>query len=410
MGDLSSLSRTLEFIKGKFAEYYERASSKLKPPSSLERRELGFSLFEGGIIRHKRFTSLDGLTSTLKALAPSDVYYSCAYYERPDATMEEKGWLGADLTFDIDADRIRTACEKAHDSWVCTSCGAAGRGVAPGACPTCNGSKFEETTWLCDVCLEPAKAEVLKLLEFLVDDLGLSEDDIDVYFSGHRGYHVHVESDVVRGLDAEARREVVDYVMGIGLDIRLHGFEIRGTRRPRVVSCPKLDDVGWRGRLAKGVYEFLSIATRESLEGIGLRDKVIDIILAQRDQLLKGWGLLKGVDVNGWRRIAKKGAELRSANVDPVVTTDVHRLIRLAGTLHGKTALRKVKAPLSGIEGFDPLKEAVAFERGEVTIFVYEAPEFRLGERTYGPFKEKMVELPTAAALILLCKGVAIVR
>jgi hypothetical protein len=63
--------------------------------------------------------------------------------------------------------------------------------------------------------------------------------------------------------------------------------------------------------------------------------------------------------------------------------------------------------PISDIEGFDPLKSAVAFKGGEVSLFVSEAPEFRLGDVRYGPFKNAEAELPTAAALFLLCKGAA---
>ena len=93
--------------------------------------------------------------------------------------------------------------------------------------------------------------------------------------------------------------------------------------------------------------------------------------------------------------------------VDTVVTTDVHRLIRLTNTLHGKSGLMKVAFPTSEMEEFDPFKEAIAFKEGEATIVVEEAPQFRLGEEAFGPFKNRRVELPMAAAMLLLCKGLA---
>jgi DNA primase small subunit len=40
-----------------------------------------------------------------------------------------------------------------------------------------------------------------------------------VFFSGHRGYHVQIENEVVKTLDAMARKEIVDYVSGLGLAI-----------------------------------------------------------------------------------------------------------------------------------------------------------------------------------------------
>jgi DNA primase small subunit len=94
-----------------------------------------------------------------------------------------------------------------------------------------------------------------------------------------------------------------------------------------------------------------------------------------------------------------------SAKIDTVVTTDIHRLIRMAGTLHGKTGLKKVEFPLSRLADFDPFKEAVAFKDGEVKVFVSDAPEFRLSGNMFGPYRSQTVKLPTAAALLLICKG-----
>jgi hypothetical protein len=60
---------------------------------------------------------------------------------------------------------------------------------------------------------------------------------------------------------------------------------------------------------------------------------------------------------------------------------------------------------MSAIDVFDPFKSAVAFKIGTVGVFVSDAPEFRLGDETFGPYKNRKVELPTAAAVLLICKG-----
>ena len=98
-----------------------------------------------------------------------------------------------------------------------------------------------------------------------------------------------------------------------------------------------------------------------------------------------------------------KAVEKRSARIDTVVTTDVHRLIRLPGTLNGHTGLLAVRVPGEKIDEFDPFAESPAFQ-GLMRIRVRDAPEFRLGERRFGPFREEVVELPAAAAMLLLCK------
>ena len=365
------------------------------------------------MLRHKVFRDVNTLRSFLKTIVPSDVYYSSAYYERPEEEMSGKKWLGADLIFDIDADHIPTPCAKAHDIWACSNCGAVGRGVSPKKCPTCGEQKFNEKTWPCEVCLESAKAEAIKLIDILTKDFGFSSEELKVGFSGHRGYHVHVESEEVRALDSMARKEIVDYVLGIGLEAEFHGLGERGGKGSRVLAGPDLYDLGWRGRIARGTYELLLTASPEELEKIGLKKKGIDTITQHKEALLESWkekgpwGIIKGIGKESWRKIAQYGVERQSVKIDTVVTTDIHRLIRLANTLHGKTGLKKIEVPITGVEHFDPLKSAVTFKEGSVTVLVSDAPQFRLGDETYGPYKEQKIELPTAPALMLLCKGVA---
>jgi len=181
------------FVRDKFAEYYGSDSFFVHPPTSIEKREFGFLMFKTRImLRHKAFRNADDLRSFLTRIIPSDVYYSSAYFERPEREMDEKGWLGADLVFDIDADHIPTPCAKDHDRWVCTSCGTTGRGLAPNECPACGERGFNERTWPCEVCLESAKAETMKLIDMLIKDFGFRPEEILVSFSGHRGYHAHL--------------------------------------------------------------------------------------------------------------------------------------------------------------------------------------------------------------------------
>ena len=400
-----------DLIQKMFCEYYGEADFLVKEPSRIEEREFGFLLFRGEMLRHKGFKSADELQDFLRSFVPSHVYYSCAYYENAEAEMDKKGWLGADLVFDIDADHIPTPCNKLHDMWVCGNCGFTGKGITPEKCPFCGGQGFNVKTWPCEVCLRSAKTETVKLLDMLMRDFGFSEKEIRVFFSGHRGYHVHVESEAVKTLDAVARKEIVDYVSGLGFEAVFHGLSEKGWRMAHVLRGPSLNDSGWRGRVAKGVYDFILGAEEEDFKRMGLKKNVIAAILKNKDMILKSWddagpwSAIKGVGFETWKKIAGFCAKSQSANVDTVVTTDIHRLIRLAGTLHGKTGLKKVEFPVSAIEDFDPFKSAVAFNKGTATVLVSDAPEFRLGDGVFGPYREQRVTLPTAAALLLICKG-----
>ena len=400
---------TKDFIQAKFSEYYEKNSRTIQPPTSMEKREFGFLLLKERImLRHKSFKTAEELRDTLKRLIPSNVYYSSAYYERPEEEMQEKGWLGADLVFDIDADHIPTPCAKAHDTWTCTNCKTTGRGTPPKKCPKCNEQRFEEKAWPCEVCLECAKEETIKLIDILTKDFGLSTKEMSLGFSGHRGYHLHVESKEISTLDSMTRKEIVDYIVGIGLEPRLHGLSS--------INGPNLDDFGWRGRIARGTYEYLLNATPEELKKIGLSKGAIQSLSKHKEHILKSWkikgpwAMIKGVSTESWSKIVEQAVKKQAAKIDTVVTTDIHRLIRLTNTLHGKTGLKKIEVPVAAIEEFDPLKSAVAFLHGTATVFVSEAPKFRIGDAFYGPYRNEKVELPMAAALFLLCKGAARMR
>ncbi len=146
---------------------------------------------------------------------------------------------------------------------------------------------------------------------------------------------------------------------------------------------------------------------------MGLKKRAIEAISEHNDEIVdswkeKGpWNIAKGVGIESWKKIVQRGIELQSARIDTVVTTDIHRLIRLNDTLHGKTGLKKTKVSNKRLDDFDPLKNAIAFEKGIVEVFVHESPEFRIGDTTYAALREQKVELPVAAALFLLCKGIA---
>ena len=85
------------------------------------------------------------------------------------------------------------------------------------------------------------------------------------------------------------------------------------------------------------------------------------------------------------------------------MTTDIHRLIRMPGTLNGHTGLLAMKVPEERLDEFDPFTEPVAFQ-GEMTVKVKESPSFRLGGERFGPYRDEIVKLTSAAGMLLLCK------
>jgi DNA primase small subunit len=399
-----------EFVYHKFTEYYRDPSIVIPAPPIPEQREFGYLMFkERFMVRHRRFVEFNNFRSLLAEIAPSDVYHSCAYYQNPDLDMDKKGWIGSDLVFDIDADHIPTPCNKIHDEFRCVKCSFEGRGITPESCPCCEATKFETKIWACDLCIQSAREETAKLLHMLESDFGFSQDELHVYFSGHRGYHVHVENESIRTLDAMARKEIVDYVTGLGISILDKGLnEKRGKRGKRSpVKKFSLHDFGWNRRLKVGMQNFLLNATKEDLKAVGLKNKVV---LDNKDAIIKRainegrWESINGVSEQTWLKLAEYIRETQSSKIDTVVTTDIHRLIRMNGTLHGKTGLKKVEFPANKLQDFDPFTGAVAFKKGTAKVLVFDAPEFRLSGETLGPYKNQIVELPVAAAVMLICK------
>ena len=383
-------------VQRKFQEYYMNLRSPLFVPEVAAQREYGFLLFkEKFMVRHRSFKTPESVLQAIRDLVPKHVYYSTAYYANPTAPMDEKGWSGADLVFDIDADHLETPCKKTHDRWKCRQCGNVGTGTAPKPCPKCKSEKIEEETWLCEQCLLQAKEETLKLLEkltFIGPDVGIEPGNVNVFFSGHRGYHVHVISRELSVLTEDGRKEIVDYVLGLGFDPEFHlkvkqvssltNSNIMGTTQ--LIGGPRAEDSGWRRKIAMGVYEDNTLTQSD-------RDKFLE---------RPGWSLL---GPKRSKSVIIRAANRSTAGIDTVVTTDIHRLIRLPGTLNGHTGLLAASVKQENLDDFDPFRECIAFKR-KMKIHVNEAPAFKLGDDNLGPFANETVELPEAAAILLLCK------
>ena len=163
--------------------------------------------------------------------------------------------------------------------------------------------------------------------------------------------------------------------------------------------------------MALGIQDFIKTASERDLEEIGIQKNIARTVFSNKDKILKKlenertWGFLKGIGKKTWNKISEYELNLQSAKIDTVVTTDIHRLVRLTHTLHGKTGLRKVEFSIKEIGDFDPFQDSIAFKNGNVTVFVTDVPKFRLGNDILGPYKKQKIKLSTAAAILLICKG-----
>lgn len=403
-----------EYLRKLFqAHYREIPAASIEPPD-LPRRELAFMFWDKkGMIRHKGFLAVDEYKQFLVKNAPMNVYYSSTLYHSPwKDKMDEKGYVGCDLIFDIDCDHIPTPCKQDHDTWTCKGCGKTGSGTHPLTCPSCSQASFDDRTWLCDACLQKSKTETVKLADaFLVDDLGIEPRHLDIYFSGHRGYHVHVESSAFRGLSSDERRELADFITGIGISWNHLGFLVRTNETVGFT----MQDPGWRGKVASKLLDIIDHV--KDAPPLGLDKDIITTLVQNKDEISqrirgaqRNWSF-KGMGPRTWDRLLAWIVHDLRCEIDVPVTIDVHRLIRAPGSLHGKTGFVTCKLSRDELDAFDPFANPVVFKGGSEQVkMIHDVPRFRIGDVTYGPFaKDEVAELSHGAAVFLFCKGKGVV-
>ncbi|MHA2150961.1 MAG: DNA primase small subunit domain-containing protein [Candidatus Thorarchaeota archaeon] len=366
--------------------------------------------------RHVGYLNRDELVKDLMVVAPHSIYHSAAFYNVPVARhMDEKEWTGAELVFDIDADHLDLSCAEEHDAWRCKTdgCHKTGSGLAPDKCPDCEGKNFSTRKWVCEKCLAEAKKHTVKLYDdFLINDFSFDPSAIQLNYSGHRGYHVRVHDPRVYTLDSNSRIQIVHYIMGLGLST-----EKVIVSQGSVHRIPDRTFPGWSGKMADAIIEF--VQNIDSYSGTERWVKPLKAgKVAALDGLLRKPPILskeaKSIGLKSWQEIAEKAAEFYGGEIDRPVTHDIHRVIRLIGSLNGKTGFSVSELTRDQLTEFDPFRDPIAFDEGQMKVkFLYKdpgVPRFRIGDETYGPFHGESVELPSAAAVFALCKGVAIIE
>jgi DNA primase small subunit len=354
--------RTTSFLKWAYREFYFKSAGDIEFPEEIQAREFGYIPFAGSMIRHLSFKTAGDAIGEIVRQSPSSVYCSNARYSSPALPMEEKGWLGASLIFDIDATDIPTPCKKTHDVWYCESCHASGKPPKPPNCPMCHGT-VQDFHGTCGACLDAARQHALRLVDFLTDDFGVSGDRIRAYFSGSRGFHLHVSDSRFESLGQEGRAEIADYVRGSSLPpsntIWASLRRIPQDRNPEELH-------GWTRRIASAV------------------------------------GFQPG-QADHQRKSVAQAIASQVSRIDSSVTTDIHRVFRLAGTLHGTSGMRKTRVNLES--EFDPTIESVVLGESTVKVKVEFYPRFSIKGQVFGPYRSEVVAVPTYAAIGILTRG-----
>jgi DNA primase small subunit len=365
-------------MKNAFRQYYFKHSKNIGVPTRMKEREFGYKQFSSGIVRHLSFRNIGELLAILIREAPSDIYCSNAFYRFPSYPMQEKQWDGADLIFDIDAKDLHLPCEQTHSYFLCINCGEVlERNV--NSCPKCDLSKLNHISVPCNRCVHSLKKEVMKLVNLLITDLGIKKNSIEVYFSGNNGFHLHILDTRFNTLDSRARADIVGYLMGIGMMTESIGVR----KRPEgiIIKFPKSGlSYGWRKRIANklGIDQMSTVKLNNIVQQKGGYDGF-------KEEL---------------SRLTREGG----VRIDPNVTTDIHRIFRMPGTLNSKSGLAKMRC--DDLELFDPFIDACLLGENEVNVKVKAHVNLKLKGQSF-KIKKQTERLPLYVAVYLICKGIA---
>ncbi|QDX41608.1 DNA primase small subunit PriS [Salarchaeum sp. JOR-1] len=381
--------RTRAYLRGRFRDYYRNVT--LSPPPGADDREWGYIPWTSGpdttMVRHKSLLDLGDFDEFARRERPRHVYFSAGYYDEPSASsMDAKTWRGSDLVFDLDADHLPNV--------------------------TLGEDSYGEMLAKC-------KDALYRLLDFLDRDFGF--DDLELVFSGGRGYHVHVRDPSIRGLDREQRREVVDYVLGngLGLDslVREETVSGMGVKNPTTKRTLPTDG-GWGRRAVDHIAGFVddlldldeeeAVYRLQTFDGIGEKSAqaIYNVVENNTAEVKAG-----NVDVHPAfltlaRALIAETVDEQQAAIDEPVTTDTHRLIRFPGTLHGGSGLVVQRLSRGELDGFDPLADAVpeTFVGHDITVEPTREYEFSLLGETFS-VEPGVVSLPEYAGVFLMARG-----
>ena len=389
----NSMKISLDFMRECFKRWYKEHPAEL--PDRFGRREFAFIFFGGrGMLRHLSFNKKNYFNKFIADKAPAHVYYSTAYYRKPDApTMNEKKWMGAELIFDLDADHLPNA---------------------------------EELTY--EKQLEIVKKEFIKLIEdFLMRDFGFNEDKLELYFSGGRGYHCHVKDPRVFQLGSSERREIVDYITGRDLrETLVFQEEVTSHRRygnrnlpsGKTLKMPTPDEPGWRGRISRGLLEIIDeiLSSSDPIEklqeyGVGksTAEKLLNDLSEERIKRIKQGSLDQTKTIRRFflnNVLRKTAVSFAAGETDEPVTCDIKRLIRLPYSLHGKTGFQVTRIKLDELRTFNPLVDSVILPEDPVKIIIHKPFTVKIKGEIFN-LHEGEENIPTYLAVFLIGRKIA---
>ncbi len=349
------------WIRKKFREAYKKLHHLA---TEVSKREFGIGNLTKKIYkRHMAFVDEEDLQHYLEVETPFYISHSVAYYKKPSATpMEAKGWEGADLVFDLDAE-----------------------------------SHSKEA-------INKVKEDLINLID-LVNDY-LDAKDTLIVFSGNRGFHFHIRDKRFRKLGTDERLKLIEFLKGEKFDHKkLFDVYNRFNLDSEVLLGPKPSDLGFGGLFA-----------RETINLLNKEPQKLHRYFKEKENRER---FIKGIKEGNWNRYDKrrvknlmdrldvvaKRVHIFSLSIDSGVTQDITKLIRVPGSLHGSTGFWVMPIKKSRIEEFDPFYDPVVIDEEPVKVKMIQSVFINIKDFKGKLKKEEIVKVPSYVGVYLILKN-----
>jgi DNA primase small subunit len=272
--------------------------------TSFQNREFGFISLNGKFFRNLAFPDPKELKDFLIDRCPTDAYIGAVYNEPPSRqnpihTLE---WVGHELVFDIDLTDYDAVRKHMCD---CTGAGE-----------------------VCIRCWQLINVAISLIDETLRFDFGFK--DIVWIFSGRRGVHGWVRDSIGFNLSRDQRQSIIDYLT-----------VVRGEDETARVQERNQIKYDFRRRLESTVFKYyLKNVRRKDLVELGFSGSAATQTMRQlqHQEGIIDENLAKSFNLN-LARVKKYDEILRRwvPRIDHKVSIDLRRLLRMPGSIHGKT-------------------------------------------------------------------------
>lgn len=334
-------------------EHY--SNTKLILPDKLPRREIAFS-FDEGFDRYQYFESEGELREAIisKSNPPHGVYASTAKYLDPH---DCKDLIEVNLIFDLDK-----STENFED-------------------------RFEH--------LDYVRNLTKRLIDHFLFDLGIQKEEIKIEFSGNKGFHLRIEGNKYTDLGVIERRQILDYVQAKNLS------------KPLIYRDEKLNYHGW-GRI--GVYfieELLKDTSVENMRKYFSKNQAKKVSTALQDpetieELKAGrLGVLKSVNLTG---ACMKFHKNLTDIIDRKPTVDKRRILRVTGSLHGKSGLVSTELEYEDLEMTEMIIDKIIERAGTDLVTVELDNDTEIDFPFVNTIKKGTHKVPRYQALYILAK------